>query len=385
MADKSEMERTSSSPLRVLHLTSGSDAGGISRYLHVLCQSLSERGHRPVVAGEVGAWHSLFTQVDWPWIEAPLKSGPIGLWMSRGVIARGLDSAGFSGHPPVDVIHAHYRKSSLVGRWLAGRWGVPLVYTLHLTGIPLDWRSRLLSDWGDVTHVPSSAAGVWLEDEADLDPSRIELIPHGIHAERFPEADASERTRARERLGLEGASPVVAFVNRFDDPKNAMWVVDLADLSRGVAPGAVFVMQGEGPHEGMLRKAVSDRRLEGRIRVLGYGDPVPTYQAADLVVVCSSQEGFSYVTTEAMSVGCAVLRTRTAGWSEHIIEGETGRSCAIDREAFLEAGLEMLHEPEGLAEMGRRAAAHVRAHLTIDRQVEGTIDLYRKVIERHGQ
>ncbi|QDU72728.1 glycosyltransferase family 4 protein [Mucisphaera calidilacus] len=383
MAENDSDDATLSAPLRVLHLTAGSDAGGISRYLHVLCQELKQRGHQPVVAGEVGIWHDLFTNATFPWIEAPLKSGPIGLWRARATIARGLRNAGFDQQPPVDIIHAHYRKSSLVGRWLARRWRIPLVYTLHLTGIPLDWASNLLSDWGDTTHVPSSQAQQWLIDEAQLDPERIQRIPHGIHAERFPEVDDQKRTTARALRELNDASPVVAFVNRFDTPKNDDWVIDLADLSRDVAPNALFLMQGEGPHEPILRREIVDRRLQNRVRILPYGDPVPTYHAADLVIIPSALEGFSYVTTEAMSAGCAVLRTRTAGWEEHIIEGVNGRSCPIDREAFLAAGLELLQHPEQLRDMGHAAAAHVREHLTIDRQLSATVELYRKVIAQH--
>ncbi len=365
----------------MLHLTSGSDAGGISRYLHVLCGELVRKGHKPVIAGEVGAWHELFETVSWPWVEAPLKAGPIGLWRAQHTIARGLRSAGFDDRPPIDVIHAHYRRSSLVGRWLAKRWKVPLLYTLHLTGIPLSRTANMLSDWGDRTHVPSSQARDWLLEETSIDEDRIELIPHGIDTQHYQQAGEPERQAARATLKLGDHTPVVGFVGRFDDPKNEAWVIDLADLSREIAPHAIFVMQGEGPREEEVRRAIRNRGLTERVLVREYGDPTPVYRAADLVVIPSFLEGFSYVTTEAMAIGCAVLRTRTAGWEEHIIEGQTGQSCKIEREAFLMAGLEMLGDPDGLRAIGQRAAAHVREHLTLPRQIEDTIRLYRSMIE----
>ncbi|MEQ9454450.1 MAG: glycosyltransferase family 4 protein [Phycisphaeraceae bacterium] len=373
-------ESASDQSLRVLHLTAGSDAGGISRYLHVLNHELVGRGHRPVIAGEVGLWHDLFEDAPWPWVEAPLKGGAVSLWRARGLVERGLRREGFDGRPPVDVIHSHYRRASLVGRWLAKRWRVPLVFTLHLTGIPVGGASGWMSDWGDITHVPSSQARDWLLEEAGLAAERIELIPHGVRAENYPEAGDDARRASREALGLGDRSPVVTFVGRFDDPKNEAWVVDLADLSRQIAPEGVFVMQGEGPHEGELRRSIRKRGLGERVRVLAYGDPKDAYVASDLVVIPSSLEGFSYVTTEAMALGRPVLRTRTAGWAEHVIEGRTGRSCAVDREAFLMAGLEMLNDSEGLRAMGHEAAAHVRRSLTLDRQVDQTVELYKRVI-----
>ncbi len=65
--------------MRILHLTAGSDAGGVSRYIFDLCSAMSAAGHQVAVAGERGAWHDLFAAAPFPWIDAPLKGGPLTL------------------------------------------------------------------------------------------------------------------------------------------------------------------------------------------------------------------------------------------------------------------------------------------------------------------
>ena len=170
------------------------------------------------------------------------------------------------------------------------------------------------------------------------------------------------------QLGLPLDTTVAGYIGRFEHPKNEGWVVDLAKAM----PETTFVMKGGGPRE---------RELDGApVTVLPYGDPLLVFEAIDLLLLPSSLEGFSFVTAEAMSVGRPVLRTRTAGVDEMIIEGKTGFSCEIDHDAFISAGLTALSNRERLVSMGAAAASHVRANLTHERQVRQTLALYRSMI-----
>jgi glycosyltransferase involved in cell wall biosynthesis len=363
---------TAPAQLRILHLTAGSDAGGVSRYLHESCTRMAAKGHHVRIAGEVGAWHALFGESGIAWIQAPLKGGLVKLHLaSRRLL-------GHLREQPVDLIHTHYRKSALIGGWLARRLGVPMLFTLHLTGIPMRGPWRWLSDFGDHTHAPSSAARQWLLG-AGVPDARISVIPHGIDPQRFPLASNDDRLAARLKLGLSAGATVAAFVGRFDEPKNEDWLLDLAAAAGGRLPDLHLLLVGEGPHEGALRRRIEADGLAQRVRLLPYQDPLPVYQAIDALLLPSSQEGFSYVCTEAMCVGRPVLRTRTAGTHEHVIEGVTGASVPVDRQAFLDAATAFLSDRGGLVRMGGAAASHVREHLTIDRQIDATESLYRRL------
>jgi len=60
----------------------------------------------------------------------PLNGGPLALWSAAKNWPRYLRII------PVDVFHAHYRRSVHVGRMLQrARPGIPLLYTLHLSHI----------------------------------------------------------------------------------------------------------------------------------------------------------------------------------------------------------------------------------------------------------
>ena len=355
-------------PLRVLHLTAGSDAGGLSRYVLDLGIAMTAAGHAVAVAGQRGAWHDLFAAAPMPWVDAPIKGGPVALWRAAGAIARHL-----ADHP-ADVLHAHYRRAALVGR-LVQRWHpVPMLYTLHLSDIPLGFPHRLLTDFGDHTHAASADAADWLRTVARVPADRITVLPHGVDVDRFRVPDAAARAAARAALNIGPDETVAAYVGRLDDPKNVDWLLDVS----AAVPSLRLVIAGEGPHEAMLRS-----RLHDRITLLaGRRDPVPVYHAADVLLLPSGREGFSLVCAEAMACGVAVLRTRTAGTTETVVEGVTGRSTPIDRAAFVAAAVDMVADPAVLARMGVAAAAHVHDHLTAHRQVRDTVGLYRSLAGR---
>jgi glycosyltransferase involved in cell wall biosynthesis len=373
--------------LSVLHLTAGSDAGGLSRYILDLGRAMHAQGHKIAVAGERGAWHRFFEEAPFPWIDVQLKGGPIAL--SRA--ARKLRA--YLRENPVDVIHTHYRRATMVGRRIhrtevtshksedrrQKSAGIPILYTLHLSHISLRWPWRMFSDFGDHTHVASQDARQWLIDDAHVPAEKISLIPHGIALERFPPADSATKIDAKAALGFTPFDRVAVYVGRLDYPKSCDWLIDVAAATRDRVPRLRILLAGEGPDEGLLKRLIAQRNLHDRVFLLGHREPLPIYQAADALLLPSLREGFSLVCAEAMAVGVPVLRTRTSGTSETIVEGITGKSTPINRQAFVTAAVEFLADDEGLRQMSQGAAQLARESFSFTRQLDATMALYRKL------
>lgn len=360
--------------MRILHLTAGSDAGGVSRYIFDLCAAMQAAGHEVSVAGERGLWHERFAAAPWPWIDAPLKGGPLGLLRAVKILRRHL------AEHPADIIHAHFRKAAIVGRRLQKRGQPPLLYTLHGSHIPLTGFWGWLSDFGDHVHVPSSEARQWLIDEARVEPAKITLIPHGIHLERFPVPDEGARREARAALELAEDDLAVVYLGRLEYQKNEQWMVDLAEASREQLPRLRVLMAGEGPNEGEVARKIGELGLGKRVRMLGHREPLAVLQAADALLLPSVREGFSYACAEAMCAGVPVLRTRTSGTKELIVEGVTGRSVDIDPSAFIRGAIEFLSDRQALRQMGIAAAQHIRRNFTFEQQLARTLTLYHRLI-----
>ncbi len=236
---------------------------------------------------------------------------------------------------------------------------------------------RWFTDYGDHTHPASEDARRWLVEDQHVPPHKITVIPHGIEVSKFPFAHDQIRQAARRSLGIDPNGLVASYVGRFDYPKNEDWLLDLAGATRGQMPHLHILLVGGGPHEAALRDRVDAENLHDRVHILSYRDPLPIYQATDLLLLPSIREGFALACAEAMCVGVPVLRTRTSGTTETIIENVTGRSVPIDHDAFIEAAIVMLRDPEGLRRMGAAGSRHVRENLSFERQLSRTIALYR--------
>ena len=359
--------------LRILHLTAGSDAGGLSQYIHNLCAAMHDAGHFVAVAGERGAWHWLFERAPFPWIDLPLKGSPLALHRAARTLRRWLDLT------PIDVLHAHYRRATLVARRVQQQR--PILYTVHLSDLSLKWPWRLFSDFGDHTHVASTEARRWCIEDARVSEQNIALIPHGIDVAKFPFADDSARAAARASFNLPPDALVAGFVGRLDEPKNEDWLLDLAARVTNLN----LLMAAEGPHESNVRARINQLRLTERVHLLGTVNPLPVYQASDLILLPSWREGFSLVTAEAMSVGTPVVRTRTAGASDLILDNQTGRITPIEHDAFLASAAQTLSLPrQDLRAMGQRASEHIRTNFTFDKQLAQTLALYSRLATLPG-
>ncbi|MGF1635267.1 MAG: glycosyltransferase family 4 protein [Phycisphaerae bacterium] len=363
-------------PLRILHLTHASDAGGLSRYILDLSLACRARGLDVAVAGDRGAWHDRFEAAGLPYHVVPLNRGVVGFLAAARSLRRRL------AEQPVDVLHSHYRRATLLGRRLQAGKAPPLLYTLHLSHISLAGPRRWLTDFGDHTHAASEDARRWLLDAGRVPPGRISLIPHGLDPSRFTPATPGQRAEARKALNVPPDARLGVYVGRLDYPKNEHWLLDVAQAARGKVPNLHLLLVGEGPNHARLAKQVLDRGLDKSVRLTGPLDVSGVYHAADALLLPSLREGFSYVCCEAMAAGVPCLRTRTSGTAEMIVENVTGRSTPIDHDAFVAAAVEFLADEPALRRMGHAAADHVRAHLTFDRQVAETVALYETLAGR---
>jgi glycosyltransferase involved in cell wall biosynthesis len=374
-------------PLRILHLSLATDAGGLSRYIIDLSNAMAAQGHEIIVAADRGEWQARFENQKFKFIQIPLKSE---LWLFRKCIktlCRELRDA------PMDVVHTHYRRATMLARGFqrnhpftgiasASRKGPPhppILYTLHLSHISLSFPRNLFTDFGDHTHIASEDARDWVIQRGKQKPNRVTYIPHGVDTNRFKPVDPAAKRQARAALQLEDDDVVAAFVGRLDAPKNEDWLLDLAAASKAQLPKLRVVLAGDGPHMAMLRDRIDSENLHDRVRLLGEVDPLPLYHAADALLLPSAREGFSLVCAEAMACGVPALRTRTSGTSELIIENTTGRSTPIEKDAFIAAAMQFLSDRDRLDRMGAAAQDHVRSRFVFDQQVAATVQLYRSL------
>lgn len=211
-----------------------------------------------------------------------------------------------------DVVHVHWLhpyllRSGLIGSWTRGcrflveiallrRQGAAIVWTVHnlanhdrlypRTELALTRRFVRMCD-AIITH--GRAASELACDRFRI-PSfvPVEAIPFPHYAGRYP--NTTDRSTARERLGLSETGFVVTFLGRVEPYKQ---VVELIDTFRQVAPSnAVLLVAGRASDAGyaaeLRRHAAQDDRIRIKHEFIP-DDDVQLYLNAADVVACPSK------------------------------------------------------------------------------------------------
>lgn len=199
------------------------------------------------------------------------------------------------------------------------------------------------------------------------------IVCNGVDTQVFHPIDASQRTALRSRFGAGGETPVLLFVGRFVEKKGLPILRRLAKR----LPESRWLFAGWGPldPEGWQLPNVSV------VRGLTGMQLAPLYQAADLLVLPSTGEGFPLVVQEAMACGTpALVGTDTAagcpGAAGVLLDEDTG---GPDVAARWERRIRELTRAAGpLPELRSSVAAYAAASWSWDQCAERYAKLLRR-------
>jgi glycosyltransferase involved in cell wall biosynthesis len=145
---------------------------------------------------------------------------------------------------------------------------------------------------------------------------------------------------------------------------------------------ANLLLVGDGPMMNDLRALVADLGLEARVRLLGRVDgAVRMFPAADLVVIPSLAEGFSYVLAEALVHRKPVIATSGVSGARELMPEQLlvppGDAQALHAavRAYLDAPGDYYAKLSSLYDWAAR-------HLTLSAMTHATMDFYRELLER---
>jgi glycosyltransferase involved in cell wall biosynthesis len=257
-----------------------------------------------------------------------------------------------------------------------------------LTGIRVADRRfnrRLLARWTDryvARHVcVSQAVAEFAAERMYLPRSKLITIPNGVDAGRF----AGAIPLPREDLGVRSDSRVITSIGRLDRQKRLPWLFrQVRSIQRSI-PDLEVVLVGEGPEEPVLRSLAASLGISRRIHFVGWRTDIPRVLAAsDLLVLTSAWEGMPNVVLEAMAAGKPVVATEAEGVVEALgplAQEPVFQSASLRaEEAFCEAVVRLLEDPELARRVGWANQARVREEFSFERMIERYCHLYREML-----
>ncbi len=366
---------------RVLHIIANFSVGGAEMHLLYLVEGLLKSGEfnvdvaylreRPDDARSlVPDFQRLGVQpVD-------LKMGPVG---DLRVAVR-LHS--LLGRVRPALVHTHLLPAHLFGIPVSRLRGVPVVSTVH--GIerhffrPIRRRAyRALLNRARVVIGISEAVKQAVVDQVGVPDEKVAVIPYG-----FPIGDTGAAS-SRGALSQDGQAPLIVTVGRVDEAKGHRYLLEAMMGVRSVYASARAVIVG---HDGGLMSALRAQStrmgLDDCVTFTGFRDDVPQILAgADVFVFPSLTEGFGLVLLEAMAAGLPVVASRVGGIKDVVFDGETGLLVPpADSRALSDAIIHVLRDPAKARRMGEQGRARLLKTFTVERMVESTQVVYRRML-----
>jgi glycosyltransferase involved in cell wall biosynthesis len=195
------------------------------------------------------------------------------------------------------------------------------------------------------------------------------VIHNGIRQE------AGDRERVRRELGLgEGELLIVAVGNLYPVKGHA----GLIDAVTGLAARATdlppwrLAIAGRGAEEARLRQMTAERRLDGRVQLLGFReDAADVIAAADVFALPSLSEGLPLALAEAMFAGKAIVASSVGGIPEIVNDGVEALLTPSGDAAALASRLESVLRDGALrARLGDAARRRAEERLSVERMTD---------------
>ena len=157
----------------------------------------------------------------------------------------------------------------------------------------------------------------------NADPRALE-ISIGVDTEIFRRTPADE---IRNHYHIPPDAVVFLFVGRMIEVKNLPFLIMSFSSALQQNPLLYLLLVGDGPAEPGLFEQVNTLRLEGRVIFSGRQTGkslVNHYNAADVFIITSTFESFSFVVLEAMACELPVIATRVGRLPISVDDGRTG-------------------------------------------------------------
>ncbi len=371
----------------ILQIIPELSAGGAEQGCIDIAAELVRAGSRAIVASNGGTRIHELARAGAEHINLPVHSkNPVTMYKNIKRLRKVIEDSG------VDIVHVRSRAPA----WSALRAckGTQAVFmtTCHapynISGRAKRFYNSAIAKGKRVIAI-SNYVAEYLKKNYKIDPRDIRVIHRGIALEKFhPTAvKATQLIQLTNDWRIPDGAPVVMMPGRLTRWKGHHVLIDA--MTRLDRKDVVCVMigsdQGRSAYREELEKAITEKGLEGRVRIVDHCNDMPAaYMLATIVVSASTDpEGFGRIPVEAQAMGRPIVATDHGGAQETILRGETGWLVPPNDPAALCAAIrEALQlKPQQRAVLATRAMNHVAQNFTREKMADETLNVYAELLE----
>lgn len=365
--------------MRVVHVVTRTNIGGVSSYIDNLATGLGEHVDVTLVRGVPSADEEDYFAgrvTAMPIVDMSSLRRHSLPW--HDVISLVRLIALFRRLRP-DVVHTHMAKAGALGRIAAFIARVPVrIHTFHghlLQGYFSGAKTRI------IVGVERTLRRITTHSVVIGERVRADLVDIGITTvaastmipPAVPAPKVAPRATARQRLGLPPDATIAGFVGRLAPIKRPDRFVALARQ----LPDVHFAFVGEGELSDEVRSAA---RGLSNVSFLGWiNDVAEVYSAIDIAVLTSDNEGMPVSLIEAAAAGLPIVATNVGAVPEVVHDKING--ILADNDTHLTAAVRLLADrPDLRGEYGAAGSAMAATEFTVAGLVGAHVALYSRLV-----
>ncbi len=323
------------------------------------------------------------------WVEEQLKKRSIEYYVLKpsGFLSINyyIQLLGFVRRHKVKLVQAHLLGSILSFSIVCFLCRLPLVATLHgQVDINSDERAIRIKQWIMAIGVSQLVAvsknlAEYIQTRGLFKHKKIEIIYNGIETERYFRTNTKSLLK---KLGIADNALLIGSLGNVRPAKNYNLLIEVAALlrSRMIDRQIHFVIAGH-KHPKLIESLYTlakERKVSEYVHFIGFCDNTPDFLSQlDIFLLCSSSEGFSIATIEAMAAGVPVIATKCGGPEEIVTHDVNGILVEINNPAAIADAIQRLVMSDSA-----KLTTEAKRHVVVTFSFETMILRYRDVLGR---
>lgn len=368
--------------MRVLHLTTHLNTGGITTYIQRLIKPLQELGTEIQVLSSGGEMSSEFVKRGAKLHELPIRTKSElhpKLYFALPQIIKIIREE------KIDLLHAHTRITQVMASLIQKIIPIPVVTTCH--GF---YKTRLgrkiFPSWGNRVIAISDGVADALIQQFKLPNEKVSIIFNAVNIEELDHAYSLHSPAAtKKNFGFELTDPIIGIIARVVEDKGHRYLIEALPVLQKIFPQIRLLIVGEGRDKKFLIERTQQLKIEKHVFFTGnMPDVTKALAAMDVFILPATwREGFGLSIIEAMTCRKPVIVTNIWALNTLIRDRVTGliiEPSTID--PIVTSVTELLTNPslkESIVTTGRQM---VEKLFSIDRMAREISDTYHQVLNR---
>jgi glycosyltransferase involved in cell wall biosynthesis len=386
------MENSERKKTVVMQILPALESGGVERGTIDIAKALKKADFEPIVISKGGILVYQLREAGIKHIELPVHSkNPITVYFNNKKLAKLIKENN------VDIVHVRSRATMWSSYFACKKTATKLVTTVHGTYSLKLWKLKIFSlkriynaimlKADAVIAVSDFIKNYLSQNYNEYREAKTTVIQRGADLGYFNYEKVSKNRiiDLSKKWHLPDDKKIILMPARFTAWKGHEFLIEA--LTK-VKSDFLCVMVGSDHGHKQFRKKLEgkivDKKLEGKVRIVGVCKDMPTAYALSHLVVCPSirAEAFGRIAIEAQASNRIIIATKIGGALETIIDNKTGFLIEVgDIEGFAKAIDQVLEMPKDEANrIGIDARQNVVDNFSNEKMCNETLKVYRSLL-----